>query len=328
MESIYLRAEVAELIREYARRHGMTPSDFLEWVLENVYVKMDKPRKPMTLIRYAGGDVPILAELMRHMPEHECYVEVFGGGAPLLLNKTPSRTEVYNDMNSDLYNLFLCVRDRQYEFRRELNALLYSREMYDQLTRKFRAYSRFIPPDPRRAAEYYMYVRQSFSGIARARGGQFGTSVEGPQTRVFYPAADIMWINRRLRNVVIENLDFRECIPKYDSPGTLFYCDPPHFGVKSNEYYAAGFSKSQHLALARLLMRCEGKWMVKYTDNETIRRVYRDYHIHEIEYPISMCVARGSRREGRYIIITNYRTGMDDYVVEDGDELMDSQFTL
>jgi DNA adenine methylase len=28
-------------------------------------------------------------------------------------------------------------------------------------------------------------------------------------------------------NAVIEQLDWRECIRRYDKPETLFYCDPP-----------------------------------------------------------------------------------------------------
>ena len=44
------------------------------------------------------------------------YVEVFGGGAAILLGKQPQKFEVYNDFNSDLVNLFRCIKDRPLSF--------------------------------------------------------------------------------------------------------------------------------------------------------------------------------------------------------------------
>jgi len=54
-------------------------------------------------------------------------VEVFGGAANMLLNKPPSPVEVYNDIDSDLVNLFLVIRDRREEFVERFRLTLYSR---------------------------------------------------------------------------------------------------------------------------------------------------------------------------------------------------------
>ena len=49
------------------------------------------------------------------MPSHSAYVEPFGGGASVLLRKGRSQLEVYNDIDSELTNLFSVLRTRPTE---------------------------------------------------------------------------------------------------------------------------------------------------------------------------------------------------------------------
>jgi len=76
---------------------------------------------------YIGGKYNLLKALLPLVPEHHIYVEVFGGAANLLLNKPPRPVEVYNDIDSDLVNLFLVTCDRQEEFVDCFKLVLYSR---------------------------------------------------------------------------------------------------------------------------------------------------------------------------------------------------------
>ena len=64
------------------------------------------------------------------------YIEVFGGGGWVLFGKPPDGMEVYNDYNSDLTNLFRCVRDRPLALIQELGFFpLNGREEFDHLKR-------------------------------------------------------------------------------------------------------------------------------------------------------------------------------------------------
>lgn len=53
------------------------------------------------------------------------YIEVFGGGGWVLFGKPPDQKcmEVYNDYNSNLANLFYCVKNRTVAFLQELGFL-------------------------------------------------------------------------------------------------------------------------------------------------------------------------------------------------------------
>ncbi|KAA0248319.1 MAG: DNA adenine methylase [Candidatus Jettenia sp.] len=59
-------------------------------------------------------------------------------------------------------------------------------------------------------------------------------------------------VARRLQGVTIECLDYRECIQRYDSKDTLFFCDPPYLNAEGF-YGKENFSQDDHRDLANCL---------------------------------------------------------------------------
>lgn len=64
-------------------------------------------------IIYFGGKGNLVKKLLKFIPRHYTYVEVFGGGASLLFAKEPSKVEVYNDIDGEVVNLFRVLRDKE-----------------------------------------------------------------------------------------------------------------------------------------------------------------------------------------------------------------------
>ena len=82
----------------------------------------------MSLTKYHGGKSRLAAWIISHMPAHSLYVEPFGGGASVLLAKRSAKSEVYNDLNGDIVNLFRIVRDRGEELAYLVNMTPFARE--------------------------------------------------------------------------------------------------------------------------------------------------------------------------------------------------------
>ena len=78
-----------------------------------------------SIISWVGGKKALRDMIYQRMPkEFGRYIEVFGGGGWVLFGRPPDAAmEVYNDFNSDLANLFRCVRDRPFALLKELNFL-------------------------------------------------------------------------------------------------------------------------------------------------------------------------------------------------------------
>ena len=90
-----------------------------------------------SIISWIGGKKALRELIYQRFPlSYGRYIEVFGGGGWVLFGKPPSGMEVYNDYNSDLTNLFRCVRDRPLALIQELGFFpLNGREEFDYLKR-------------------------------------------------------------------------------------------------------------------------------------------------------------------------------------------------
>ena len=151
---------------------------------------------------WMGGKSKTAHRLCRLLPKHRCYVEVFAGAANLLFVKDKSPTEVLNDINSELVNLFRIVRWHPREFFRELAFFTHSRTEFAD----YRAQPGLT--DIQKAARSWFIIRTAFGG----KGGTahpafgYGTTGKAPFRRAAFAA--VRRCHKRLDGVYIENLDF------------------------------------------------------------------------------------------------------------------------
>lgn len=255
---------------------------------------------------WIGGKEKLAPYVTQIFPPHfKQYLEPFGGSAAVLLSMppVPGRMEVYNDLNSELCNLFLCIKERSNALLRELGFLpIYSREIFE-FYKDFVSHkdltlqniqeemallddpSCFTPEqaaelrpifqeraelyDVQRAAAYYIRVRGSFNASTNSY------AIKGLNLPrflyLFKPAAE------RLQDVAIENKDAIQIIRERDGPGRLIYCDPPYYG--SEQRYTTRIATQYHLRLHRVLRKCQSSVVVSYNDSPFLRRLYDDFYI-------------------------------------------------
>jgi DNA adenine methylase len=218
---------------------------------------MDSP------IKWLGGKSRMREAVIARLPSHACYVEVFGGAGWVLFAKNPSVVEVFNDFDGDLMNFWRVVKWRPAELSERLFQNFLSRETFN-LVRD----ASYPNDEISRAEAIYMAIRLSFGGTRR---GFLVNRTEKVQSFLRYSDEALQKASVRLRDVLIENLDFERLIKTYDSEETCFFCDPPYFGT---EGYKVGFTLEDHKRLSVLLQNIKGKFLLTINDTPEIRETY------------------------------------------------------
>jgi len=123
--------------------------------------------------------------------------------------------------------------------------------------------------DLERARRFYVRARQVRTGLAqKASSGRWShclltsrAGMAGAVSRWLGAVEDLSAIAQRLLRVQIEHAPAIEVIKRYDSPQTLFYCDPPypHASRTDANAYAYEMSDDEHQQLAAVLHQVQGK---------------------------------------------------------------------
>lgn len=225
-----------------------------------------------SFIGWIGGKNSLKKEIVSKFPEKfNRYIEVFGGAAWVLFYKDKhAPMEVYNDYNSELVNLYRCLKYHLPELQRELSFMLNSRELFYDFKEQYNTRGM---TDIQRAARFFMVIKTSYGSDIRT----FGCVKKDINTMIDYLKA----IQERLSTVIIENKDFEGLIKVYDKPDALLYLDPPYFGTE--KYYQVQFGTQDHERLNKVLQNVNGKFLLSYNDCEYIRELYKGFKIEGIK---------------------------------------------
>lgn len=83
------------------------------------------------IVRWHGGKWLLAPWIITNMSAHRVYVEPFGGGASVLLRKPRAHSEVYNDLDGEIVNLFRVARDHGGDLVYRLGLTPFAREEFE-----------------------------------------------------------------------------------------------------------------------------------------------------------------------------------------------------
>lgn len=248
-----------------------------------------------SFIGWIGGKRILRGAIISRFPAvpPKRYIEVCGGAGWVFFRKEriPGQLEVFNDVNSQLINLYKCVKYHEPELQRWLQKIPYSRELFED----FKAETRGLT-DIQRAARYFYIVKYSFGSNQRsfATGGySFGKVMDR-----------LSLISDRLNGVVLENRDFERIIRVYDRSEALFYIDPPYVG--SEELYDNPFTPEDHDRLRDVLRGVKGKFILSYNDCPKVREMYAWAHVEAVTRKNQLPGKSSAKGDFGELIIRNY----------------------
>ena len=252
-----------------------------------------------SFIGWIGGKSQLKKYIIPLIPK-TCsrYIEVCGGAGWVLFGKEmiKGQMEIFNDIDSDLINLYRQIKTNCFDLQKEID-WLQSRELFEDFREAFRS---DIPmSELQRAARYLYLIRCSFGSNRYS----FATSPSRP-----YNLIDLLPLYRdRLKDVIIENRDFEKLISTYDRQDAVFYIDPPYVGSEKyyNKKYSC-FTMSDHERLNRCLSSIKGKFILSYNDCKIVRELYQDYNVMGIDRKNTLPSNPEDCVKYKELIITNY----------------------
>lgn len=276
---------------------------------------MDQLRSPLPWIGGKHYSARFIIEQFPAAEDFDVFVDVFGGGANVLLNKPVGKhLEVYNDTNDDLVNCWMHLRDHHKEMVERLSTLPFARSLYYQYhTSLFDGTE--LPLLERAVRWYYVLVCSFRAQVEITPSGWLNgaRNAGNLHSHTYRRLPDLLApIAERFRFVEIDNRDFEKVVRQYESQldlKTLLYCDPPY--IDSEHYYKTSKDADStmfHQRLARVLNATPAMVALSYYDHPLLDELYpadkwqRDF----FETTKHSQRTKATRDKAREVLLRNY----------------------
>jgi DNA adenine methylase len=249
--------------------------------------------KHYPILAWPGGKrrlAKVILPIITSRP-HSCYVEEFAGGGSMFFLRIPAETEVLNDVNAELMNLYRVVKNQLEELLKQFKWALASRQLFE--------WTKETPPevltDIQRAARYLYIQKLSFGG--KVTGQTFGISPSSPpRFNYLRLEEDLSQAHLRLARVWIESLDWHACLKRYDRDYTLHFMDPPYW---KTEGYGVPFPLEEYERIAEAMRNMKGGAILTINDHPDMRKIFKGFKVTEvsIDYTIGGAGTGKGRKE-------------------------------
>jgi DNA adenine methylase len=257
--------------------------------------------------KWVGGKSRLRKQIIELLPEHTCYVELFAGAAWVLFAKPSSEVEVLNDIDQELISFFRVVKEKPEDLIASFEWELVSRAEFERLA----GLDTSQLTDVQRAHRFYYLIMAGWGG--ELNYPRFATSITdgGHGNRLIGALKTLRQrlepVYERLRTVIIENLDWRECLERYDRSQTVMYVDPPYPDNGCN--YAHNMRDwAEHMELANRLNAAKCQWILSSYDIPEIRDRYPNDYITPVQSFSGMKAKKNQSERvlNKEVLITNF----------------------
>jgi DNA adenine methylase len=238
-------------------------------------------------VGYFGGKTSIARQIATLLPEHEHYVEPFGGSLAVLMAKPRSAMETVNDLEHDLMTFWRVLREQPAELERRCALTPHSRAelqaAYDPASSDIETARRVFVRLTQGRGNHIAAGRRAgwrHHQDARRREGGMPARLASFVARIA-PAAE------RLADVSLECLPALDLIAGYGKHATtLLYVDPPYLGLVRQDcrqdYGHDMRSPADHRELAEALTAAAAAVVVSGYHSDLYGELYDGWHQAEI----------------------------------------------
>lgn len=276
---------------------------------------MNRLLLPRPFLKWAGGKTQLIAALMDHVPaSFGVYHEPFLGSGALffsLYRRRRIRRAVLSDINAELIDTYLAIRDHVAEVIELLRSFPYEKEFYYAL----REQDPWRLSLPERAARMIYLNKTGYNGLYRVnRQGKFNVPFGRYKSPRYFDRENLLAVAQSLQDVEILCTSF-ETVLERAAPGDFVYFDPPYVPLTQTanftSYHANGFGPSDQERLRDVCVALsERKVYVMLSNSNTkmVRSLYGLEHFSIEEVLAKRAINCQGAKRGKVpeLVITNY----------------------
>lgn len=263
--------------------------------------------------RYAGGKFYARKLILEHLPKHSYYIEPLAGGASIFFAKPKAEKNWLNDIDQDLINCFLMIRDNPTELIEKLKNEEAAKERHAYYKNMFEPITALD-----RAVRWFYLNRTSYSGIMNMQNCYWGYGDKYSMRPENWPR-NICQTSEKLQNVELTSLDFEKVIEDAEDRAFLFI-DPPYFNRDQDKFYTYSFTMDDHARLCEMLKKHAKrlKFLLTYDNSSEIKELYAwattmlekewNYTINRTDDQKNGTNRKGTRYKGKELFILNYNS--------------------
>ena len=244
-------------------------------------------------LKWAGGKYRLLDTLLSVLPKGKRLIEPFAGAGAVFLNAQYPRY-VLNDLNTDLINLYRCLKKQGNSFIAEAKILFIPQnnnpDKYYQLREQF---NQSEDKDERSALFLYLN-RHGYNGLCRYNSKRKFNVPFGRYKKPTFPLQGLLAYQEKLKKTRLISVDYKSAF-KQASPGDIIYCDPPYVSNHASSplrYFGNAFTDDDQITLAELAKKAKEQGITTVLSNHDTpftRKTYKDAQTRSVEIyrPIS-----------------------------------------
>jgi DNA adenine methylase len=294
-------------------------------------ITVGEAQRRISSFAWYGGKFSQLDWLLPLLPPCRHFVDVFGGSGAVVMNRPPSPLETYNDLDKDVVHFFRAIRDpaKLQELLRQLELTPYSREERTIAHLSLHKPESEELDEIERARRFFVLARQTTRGQVQLQTSPLGIwkftrdvlsrGMAGTVSSWQYGIDGLAAVAARFRTIQVENYPAIRIIELYDTPDTLFYCDPPYVqDTRETSHrrrdYTNEMSDNDHRDLAAALHKIKGRAAISGFPSQLYDELYGDWN--KIMMPRISGASAAYRQDGNKeasdrieVLWTNYPLG-------------------
>lgn len=265
------------------------------------------------IVKWVGGKRQLLPELLKNMPQtFGRYFEPFLGGGALFFELQPQEGYIA-DINEELINLYLVVRDNVNDLILDLNKHETSKEYFLAIrnvdrTSEYKNYSNI-----ERASRFIYLNRTCFNGMYRVNSqGFFNVPYGNYKNPRIIDKNNLYNCSELLKDTEIKCTNFSTVLEKVKSSDFVYF-DPPYVPLNETSSFTSytkfGFDIDMQFLLRDVcdeLHSKKVKFMVSNSDTPLVNELYSKYNIQKVYASRMINANAAGRGKISEVLIKNY----------------------